>query len=52
MKHEAMMKLMMILTDYGLSKREAIELISALLVQEAEEASKELNEQRSLTHLN
>lgn len=35
MKHEAMMRLMYILIDYGLSETEALSLIATLLMQES-----------------
>lgn len=38
MKHEAMVRLMTILTDGGMSEMEAIRLIAALLTQESADA--------------
>lgn len=45
MKHEAMMRLMAILTDYGLSEMEAIRLIAALLTQESARALAAMEEE-------
>ena len=49
MKHEAMMRLMAILTDGGMSEMEAIRLIAALLVQESASALSAIEDEPSTT---
>lgn len=49
MKHEAMMRLMYILIDYGLSETEALSLIATLLMQESAAALAVMEEEPSMT---
>ena len=49
MKHEAMMRLMAILIDSGMSEAEAIRLIAALLTQESEAALAAMIDKPSIT---
>ena len=48
MKHEAMMRLMYILVDYGLSETEALRLIATLLMQESAAALAVMEEEPSM----
>ena len=49
MEHEALAFLIDILVDYGFTKKQAVELISALLAQEAECALEVIEEARKET---